>query len=141
MDQVEIMQFINRNPTFSMATCSDNVPYVRTMTVAFADNRGIVLATGREKDVCRQMQANPRIEMCFYNAQNGVQVRIAGTAAEVDDVQLKKDIVEKFDFLKPWVEAQGYDILAAFRVTNARATTWTMADMAKPKEYVTLTKL
>ena len=133
------MEFINRIDVF-VGDVRDNVPYVRTMTVAFATT-GASFCHGPREGRLPPDAGQPGIEMCFYNAQNGVQVRIAGTAAEVDDVQLKKDIVEKFDFLKPWVEAQGYDILAAFRVTNARATTWTMADMAKPKEYVTLTKL
>jgi hypothetical protein len=57
------------------------------------------------------------------------------------DLRMKKDIVEKFDFLKPWIEAQGYDVLVTFRIKNATATVWTMADNEKPKEYVSLTKL
>jgi len=141
MTQIEIMEFVNKNPVFSLATCVDNVPYVRTMMIAFADSRGIVFTTGREKDVCKQLQANPRIEMCFYSAQDEKQVRIAATAVESRNLRLKKDIVEKFDFLKPWIEARGYDVLAAYRVKNATATSWTMADNEKPKEYVSLTKL
>jgi len=141
MDQVEIMEFINRNPVFSLATSVDNVPYVRMMMVAFADSRGIVFSTGRDKDVCKQIEANPRIEMCFYGAQDERQLRIAATAVETMDLRLKKDIVEKFDFLKPWIEAQGYDVLVTFRIKNATATAWTMADNEKPKEYVSLTKL
>lgn len=59
MTQVEIMEFINKNPVFALATCADNVPHVRNMMVAFADKRGIIFTTGRDKDVCKQVLANP----------------------------------------------------------------------------------
>jgi len=141
MNQVEIMEFINKNPVFSLATCTDNVPHVRTMMVAFADSRGIIFSTGRNKDVCRQIQANPRIEMCFYSPQSEKQLRIAGTAEETDDPELKKDIVAKFEFLKEWIDKAGYDAMATFKVTNAKATTWTITTRNSPKEYITLTDL
>ncbi len=141
MTQVEIMEFINKNPVFALATCADNVPYVRNMMVAFADKRGIIFSTGRDKDVCKQILANPNIEMCFYSPEAEKQLRIAATAEETDDLELKKEIVEKFEFLKPWIEAAGYDVLATFKLKDAKATTWTMATHEKPKEYVTLTDL
>ncbi len=141
MDQVEIMEFVNKNPLFTLGTCVDNVPHVRIMAVAFADSRGIVFSTGRDKDVCRQLRTNPRIEMCFYSPQDELQLRIAATAVEIDDIRLKQDLVEKFDFLRPWIDAQGYDVLITFTIKDATATTWTMADDEKPKEYISLTSL
>lgn len=141
MTQVEIMEFINKNPVFALATCADNVPHVRNMMVAFADKRGIIFSTGRDKDVCKQILANPRIEICFYSPETEKQLRIAATAEETDDLELKKEIVEKFEFLKPWIEAAGYDVLVTFKLKDAKATTWTMATHEKPKEYVTLTDL
>ena len=141
MTQVEIMEFINKNPVFALATCADNVPHVRTMMVAFADKRGIIFTTGRDKDVCKQIMANPNIETCFYSPETEKQLRIAATAEETDDLELKKEIVEKFEFLKPWIEAAGYDVLATFKLKDAKATTWTMATNEKPKEYITMTDL
>ena len=142
MTQTEIMEFINKAPLFALATCADNVPHVRNMVVAFADKRGIIFSTGRDKDVCKQILANPSIEMCFYSPETEMQLRIAAIAEEVDDLELKKEIVEKFEFLKPWIERVGYDALAVFNLKDAKATTWTsMADDEKPKEYVTLTDL
>ncbi len=141
MTQAEIMEFINKNPVFTLATCSDNVPHVRTMMLAFADKRGIIFSTGKEKDVCKQILANPNVEMCFYSPEAEMQLRVAATAAETDDLELKKDLVEKFGFLKPWIDKAGYDALATFKLQNATATTWTMATNEKPKEYFTITDL
>ena len=76
MTQAEIMEFINKNPVFALATTIDNVPHVRNMMVAFADTRGIIFSTGRDKDVCKQIIANPKIELCFFSQEQGKQIRI-----------------------------------------------------------------
>jgi pyridoxamine 5'-phosphate oxidase len=56
----------------------------------------------------------------------------------VDDMALKKEIVAKRDFLKPWVEQQGWDMLVVYRLKKGRATTWTMQTNFDPKTYVDL---
>ena len=76
--------------------------------------------------------------MCFYSADEGRQVRIEGRTEALNVLKLKKQIVEKFTFLKPWVESEGYEVLAPYRVKNAKATTWTMETNLEPKEYVEL---
>jgi uncharacterized pyridoxamine 5'-phosphate oxidase family protein len=103
-----------------------------------ADEDGIIFSTGRDKDVNKQLQANPAVEMCFYSSEQNSQVRIEGTAEMADDLELKKQIVEDFPFLKPRIEEKGYEILIIYRIRNARATTWTMEKDGLPKEYVDL---
>lgn len=66
-----------------------------------ADENGVIFCTGREKDVNKQLSANPAVELCFYNAEQGRQVRIEGTVEMLDDLELKKQVVEAFSFLKP----------------------------------------
>jgi pyridoxamine 5'-phosphate oxidase len=65
-------------------------------------------------------------------------VRIEGTAEMLDDLKLKKKVVEKFTFLKPWVESQGYEVMVCYRLDNAKATTWTMETNFEPKKYIEL---
>lgn len=137
----EIIEFVKRNPVFALATCAGDVPSVRNMMVAFADDRGIIFSTGRDKDVCRQILANPRVEACFYSAREQKQLRIVAVAGEIDDLELRKEIVEKFDFLKSWIDEVGYEALAVFRLTEARAATWTMETDREPTEYVPLADL
>ncbi len=138
MTRKEIIQFVDKNPVFSLATIEGAKPRVRMMMVAMVGKDGLIFTTGKQKAVCKQMTANPAIELCFYNADEGRQVRIEGKAEPLDDLKLKKQIVEKFTFLKPWVESEGYEVLAPYRVKNARATTWTMETNLEPKEYVEL---
>jgi len=138
MTKEEVLEFITKNPVFSLATIDGNQPRARMIMLYRADENGIIFSTGREKDVNKQLQANPVVEMCFYSTEQNRQVRIEGAVELLDDLDLKKQIVEDFPFLKPWVEAQGYEVLIAYRIKNARATTWTMETNFEPKQYIEL---
>ncbi len=138
MTKEEVLEFAANNPVFSLATTDGNQPRVRMMMVCQADENGIIFSTGRDKDVSKQLSANPNAEMCFYDADRGLQVRVTGAVELLDDLDLKKQIVEKFPFLKPWVEMQGYEVMTTYRLQNGKATTWTMETAFEPKQYIQL---
>lgn len=138
MDRHEIQAIINANPAFFLATTEDGEPRVRGMLLYRADDEGIVFHTGAMKDVYRQLMANPAVELCFFDQQNMVQVRVDGTARRIEDLPLKHEIVNSpgREFLKPLVENHGVGILEVFRIENCRALVWTMATNFAPKEPV-----
>ncbi|MHC4616545.1 MAG: pyridoxamine 5'-phosphate oxidase family protein [Planctomycetota bacterium] len=138
MNKEEIFQFIKKNPVFSLATSEGNKPHVRHMMLYRADENGIIFNTGENKDVHRQLQDNPQVEMCFYNADEGRQVRIEGSVETLEDLELKKRVVTDYPFLKEWVDRKGYDVLIVYALKNGRATTWTMETNFQPKEYIQL---
>jgi pyridoxamine 5'-phosphate oxidase len=138
MTKEEILEFITQNPVFSLATIDGNLPRVRSIMLYKADENGIIFCTGRDKAVHRQLQANPAVELCFYNADKGLQVRIEGAVEMLDDLELKKKIVEAFTFLKPWVDSQGYEVMICYCLKNAKAVTWTMETNFEPKKYIQL---
>ena len=138
MDRHEIQAIINTNPVFFLATTEAGEPRVRAMLLYRADDEGILFHTGGMKDLYRQLLANPAVELCFFAQQQMLQVRVRGTARRIDDQSLKEEIVNApgREFLKPWVESQGLDILEVFRVENCQALLWTMATNFAPKEPV-----
>jgi len=138
MTKEEVLEFAAKNPVCNLATVEGNQPHVRIIMLYEADENGIIFCTGRQKDVHAQLQANPAAEMCFYNADEGRMVRIEGSAEMLDDLELKKKVVEKFTFLKPWVESQGYEVMVCYRLDNAKAITWTMETNFEPKKYIEL---
>ena len=138
MIKEEILEFATKNPVCSLATIDGNQPRVRTIMLYKADENGIIFCTGRDKAVHKQLQANPAAELCFYNAEQGLQVRIEGAVEMLDDLELKKKVVEAFTFLKPWVESQGYEVMICYRLKNGRAITWTMETNFEPKQYIQL---
>ena len=138
MTKEEVLEFITKNPVFSLATIDGSQARARMIMMCRADENGIVFSIGRDKDVNKQLQANPAVEMCFYDSEPNRQVRIEGVAEMLDDLELKKQIVEDFPFLKPWIEAKGYEVLITYRLKNGKATTWTMETNFDPKQYIEL---
>ena len=138
MNKNDVFTIIKRNPIFFLATSEKNKPHVRVITLFSADENGLIFATGKHKDLYNQLIANPQVELLFWIPAEDTQVRIRGTARIFEDLAIKKSVVEKFTFLKPWIEQEGYDQLAPFRVTNAEAYIWAKKAEFKQKEYIML---
>jgi uncharacterized pyridoxamine 5'-phosphate oxidase family protein len=138
MTKTEIFEFIRNSPVFALATAQDNKPHVRMMMLYRVDDNGIIFNTGENKDIHRQLSKNENVELCFYNAEQGKQVRISGSVEEIEDLTLKKQVVKDFPFLKEWVDREGYDVLVVYCLKHGRATVWTMETNFKPKEYTQL---
>ena len=138
MNKSEILALINANPACHLATVEGNAPHVRGILLYRADENGLIFHTGSTKDLHKQLSKNPRVEFCFNDFQKGVQVRVSGSVEKVEDMALKKEIVAKREFLKPWVEKSGYDVLVVYRIRKGRATIWTMESNFAPKTYVDL---
>jgi uncharacterized pyridoxamine 5'-phosphate oxidase family protein len=138
MTKEQVFEFIRNNPVFAMATAEDGKARVRMMNVYRADENGILINTGESKDVHRQLQANPEVELCFFNTDEDKHIRITGSVEVVEDPSLKKEIGNDYQFLKKWVDSAGYDVLVVYCLKNGKATTWTMETNFKPKEYIQL---
>ncbi len=136
MTRSEILEFVNKNPMFFLATQDNEQPRVRGLMVVKADENGILFSTGKPKDVFGQLTANPLVELCFYSAEENKQIRISGKVDLVEDLDIKKYVVEKFPFLKAVVEKEGYDVLAPFYLREGKALVWTMETNLSPKEYI-----
>ena len=141
MNKSDVFTVINKNPTFYLATSENKKPHVRVITLFGADDNGIIFATGKHKAVYKELIGNPYVEMLFWIADEGTQIRISGSARLFEDMEIKKLIVEKFTFLKPWVEQEGYDQLAPFCLENAKAFVWTQEAEFNTKEYIILSTI
>jgi pyridoxamine 5'-phosphate oxidase len=138
MTKEQVYEFIRNNPVFVLATAEDNKPHARTMKVYRADENGIIFNTGENKDLHMQLSKNGNAELCFYNVDEGLQIRITGSVEVVEDPLLKKEIGDDYQFLKKWVDREGYDVLVVYCLKHGKATTWTMDTNFKPKEYIRL---
>jgi len=137
MTKAEIIELINKNPTSYMATVEGNKPHVRGMGIYSADENGIIIQTWTMKDIHQQILNNPEVELCFNDTKAGIQVRVSGRVEIIQDLDLKKKVVEKRPFMKPTVEEKGYGVVALYRL-KGKATVWTMATNFEPKTYIDL---
>ena len=110
------------------------------MLLYSADENGIIFHTGKMRDLHKQLSENPVVEMSFNNGSNEnlIQIRVSGTVELVEDLDMKKEIVQKREFLRPLVEQMGYDFLAVYRMKNGTASVWAMKTNLAPKEFVKL---
>jgi pyridoxamine 5'-phosphate oxidase len=136
MEKQQIIDFIKENPLFFLATCEGKQARVRGIRMYRFDERGLIFSTGKNKGMYAQLKENPAVELCFYH--ENTQVRITGDLHEHDDPDLKKEIVEARPFMKPWIEATGYDIMAIFSLTNITATWWELQNPLARKRFVKL---
>jgi len=110
---------------------------VRAMGMVSADEDGIIIQTGTYKDIYKQLSANPNVELCFFNAKDGIQVRVSGAVEPVEDIKVKEAIVAQRTFLKPVVEKEGYGAIVVYRL-KGMAYVWSFAVNLEPKTYVQL---
>jgi pyridoxamine 5'-phosphate oxidase len=137
MDKKEIIDFIRKNPLFFLATCDDDQARVRGIMMYKIDEAGnIVFTTGKNKPMYNQLKLNPKVELCFY--ADNTQLRVTGNLVEKDLLELKQEIVESRPFMKPWVEAAGYDVIGVFSLERCVATWWKMESALARKRFVNL---
>ena len=138
MTKNEIFNLITQNPVFHLATMDGDQPRVRGMLLFRADEDGIIFHTASTKDVYRQIMSNPKAEMCFQCGE--IQVRITGTLERVEDEALKEEIFAHptRKFLQAWKDNGIDNLLTVFRMRDAVAVTWTMADNFKEKVNIYL---
>lgn len=137
MNKAEILEFIRAVRIAYVATVEESRPHVRAIGIYRADDDGILIQVWKIKDIHKQLEKNPEIELCFADPQKSVQVRVSGRAELVEDLALKKQVVEDRPFMKPIVEARGYDVVALYRI-KGKATVWTFQTNFEPKAYIDL---
>lgn len=144
MNKQDIIALMNRNPAFHLATVENDQPRVRGMLLYRADENGILFHTACSKDVYKQISQNPKVELCFNDFSQQIQLRVCGTLEIVNDRALQDEIMNhpSRGFLRAWQESGEfqdiYNNLAVFRLKNGLAYTWTMAKNFAPKEYINL---
>ncbi|MDI9624491.1 MAG: pyridoxamine 5'-phosphate oxidase family protein [Methanothermobacter sp.] len=120
------------------ATLDENKSRVRVIKIYRADENGIIFHALSFKDLYKQLHRNPYIEMCFVDSKGKTQVRVNGKAEPIESQMLKEEMVEKRSFLKPWIQEKGWNLLKVFKITNAKATVWTIETNFQPKKYIKL---
>jgi len=134
MDKKEILAFISANPMSNFATVDNNQARVRGMETYRADENGLIFYTNKNKEVYKQAAKNPNVEVCYF--AKGTQVRVRGKIEIVEDLALKKEIVEKRPFLKP-LYGENYSLLGVMRL-KGKATVWSMQNMGAPTAFIDL---
>lgn len=139
MNFKECIEFANENRTCFFATAEGNQPRVRALGMWFADDKGFYFQTEAVKALYKQLKSNNRVELCFYN-NIGIPpvwkiMRVTGEVEFLDDLALKRQVIEQRPFLKSFgIDRPEDPQLVVFRVYKGEAYFWTMADNMKESE-------
>ena len=132
MDLQDCIGFATENPICFMATADGDQPRVRAVGLWFANEDGFYFTLLSPKQVCGQLDSNPKVEVCFYNNASDLmqakQMRVAGKLEPVDDEGLQKKAAEEGAFLEePTGRPLGH-LWKVFRVHSGEVWFWTMSD-------------
>ncbi len=125
----EVFEFIKACGTYYLATVEANgQPRVRPFgTINIFDGK-LYIQTGKKKDCSKQIQANPKVELCCF--KDGAWLRLAGELVRDERVEAKEDMLNKYPDLKAMYSATD-DNTEVLYFKNATATISSFA--AAPK--------
>jgi len=100
-----------------------------------ADENGFAFVTFSLKQLSRQLKANPKVEICFYNNPAGLgdakQMRVTGKVEFLKDKETLDKAYESRAFLEQMTGRPLRPITEVFRVSSGEAHFWTLADVLK----------
>ncbi len=90
----EVFDFLKSAQTYYLATVEGDQPRVRPFgTVDIFEDR-LYIQTGKSKAVSKQLQANPKAELCAF--KDGKWLRVSGTLVRDDRVEAKAHMLANY---------------------------------------------
>lgn len=99
----EVYEFLKNAGTYYLATVEGNQPRVRPFGTIDVFEDKLYIQTGKVKDVSKQIQANPQVEICAF--ADGVWVRVCGKLVRDDRVEAKAHMLEAYPNLQSMYSA------------------------------------
>jgi len=94
----EVYDFLKKCKTYYLATVEGDQPRVRPFGTVDIFEGKLYIQTGKVKDVSKQLQANPKAEICAFDGQRWL--RVAGKLIRDDRVEAKKHMLDNYPQLQ-----------------------------------------
>jgi len=138
MEFSDCVKFANENPVAWLATVDGDQPRVRGMGLWYADETGFYFQTSTMKDLVRQLEENSKVELAFHQPDEmaGIMLRVAGAIEFIEDVEIKKKVINDRPFLKDFGLTPESPQLVIFRISSGEAHFWDWESNLKPKDTI-----
>lgn len=101
----KVYDFLKKCETYYLATVEENgQPRVRPFGTADIFEGKLYIQTGKSKDVSKQIQKNPKVELCAFDGQQWL--RVAGKLVRDDRVEAKAHMLDNHPSLKAMYSAE-----------------------------------
>jgi uncharacterized pyridoxamine 5'-phosphate oxidase family protein len=117
----EVIEFLKANPVQYAATVGrDNSPKVRPFQFMVEDGGKLWFCTNSQKDVFRDLKANPGFELCV-SSPSYAWIRVSGTVEFSEDMRLKEKVIEASPLVKSLYKTADNPIFEIFTIAGAKA--------------------
>ena len=89
----ETLEFLKSAGVYYLATIDGDKPRVRPFGTAEIFEDKLYIQTGKSKDVSKQIEKNPNVEICAF--KDGKWLRLSGKLIPDERVEAKKDMLDK----------------------------------------------
>ena len=124
----EVYDFLKACNTYYLATVEGDQPRVRPFGTVDIFEGKLYIQTGKVKDVSKEMQANPKVEICAFNSEKWI--RVAGEVVRDDRVEAKEHMLDSYPNLKALYRADD-DNTEVLYLKNVTATISSFTEEAK----------
>ena len=94
----EVLKFLKECGVYYLATVEDGKPRVKPFGTAEIFENHLYIQTGNKKDVFKQIQKNPNVEICAF--KDGKWLRLRGILKQDDRYEARKDMLDKNPYLR-----------------------------------------
>ena len=99
MENIErVYQFLEEAGTYYLATMEGDQPRVRPFGTALLYEGKLYIQTGKIKPVFKQIQINPKVELCAF--KDGKWLRLSGILKRDERREVKKAMLDKMPTLR-----------------------------------------
>ena len=99
----EVYDFLKKCNTYYLATIENDQPRVRPFGTIDLFEGKLYIQTGKIKEVSKQIQKNPKVELCAFDGQKWL--RLAGILVRDDRIEPKEHMLENYPMLKAMYSA------------------------------------
>ena len=135
MNKQDCIEFANQHPVCFLASTDGSQPRVRAVLLVKADETGFYFDLLNSKNMVKQLLANPKAEVCFYNNAPDLmlakQMRVTGVMELVRDEALIQKVAADRSFLDKLAGQPTAPLTMIFRLCMGEAFFWTMPDILK----------
>jgi len=100
----EVYEFLKQCGTYYLATVDGDQPRVRPFGTIDLFEDKLYIQTGKVKDVSKQIQANPKVELCAF--ADGKWLRVSAKLVRDDRIEAKKHMLDNYPSLQAMYSAE-----------------------------------
>ncbi|MDR3244354.1 MAG: pyridoxamine 5'-phosphate oxidase family protein [Elusimicrobiota bacterium] len=122
----KIIDFLMQSKVFFLATAEGSQPRCRPFGLVIEFEGKLYFGTGGSKDVYKQLEKNPKFEICAVSQDASKWLRISAVAGLEDNLEAKKKAFEIAPFLAQRYKSYDNSEFKVFYAKDMSATLYSM---------------